>query len=62
MPLDKKRKPLFLSGCVMGLNGDKPVAIHLNPELGTDEYPLTYGYELSHIFIETAAGIPVKRH
>lgn len=61
MPGSKNGRFTIVQGCVEGLSGDKPVAVHLNPTLSRQDYQVTFGHELGHIFIETAAGIVVKQ-
>jgi hypothetical protein len=61
MPIGEDWSPVTVLGCVEGLRGDGPVTVHLNPERGVDEHTVTFGHELGHIFIQTAAGIVVER-
>lgn len=47
-------------GVLTGLENGEP-AVHLNPIFGEDEYAVTFGHELGHLFILTAAGLLVTQ-
>jgi len=51
---------VIAQGMIRGLGKERgrvPIVIHLNPQWSSDEHNLTFGHELGHLFLETAANI-----
>lgn len=60
MPIDEDGRRVFAQACVVGLGkhrGSKPMTIHLNPDWTKKDESKSFGHEMGHIFLETAAGV-----